>query len=127
MAKHNYPKNRKVGRPIGATVERARAALQSRALEYVELHAQAAAIAAKRGNSNPAQWALQHIAAVDDRGKEIRPIGADIDRTVIEGGNRAPTINIGWISAPGSLPEPTAGIVDVTPLALPESEPTDEN
>jgi hypothetical protein len=110
----------KIGRPHLGTVQRAREALQAKAEMYVELHAKAAQKAAQRGNSNPAQWALEHISALDSDGKEIRVVSSGVDRQVIEGGNRAPTINIGWIGSPGGAKSSTERIIDVSPLALPE-------
>lgn len=107
------PTGRPVGRPAGmpvfARVSRAREALQKEAEAYVKLHKTAAQVAAKRGNSQPAQWALEHITAIDAGGKEIRPIGAGIDRQQTETGQKGPIINVGWIaspSAPAALPGP---------------------
>jgi hypothetical protein len=107
-------------RLLSGSVERARAILQSKAEHYVALHAKAAEVAARRGNSNPAQWALEHISALDADGKEIRVVSSGVDRQVIDVGSRAPTINIGWVGSPGALQEPTERIIDVSPLALPE-------
>jgi len=120
MAKRFYPKNRKIGRPIGATVQRAREVLQQHAARAAELVLEAAEVGAKRGNYNAAAWMLEHTSQTID-GKEIRPIASGIDRQAIDSGNRAPTINIGWIGAPGGILEPTNDrIIDVSPLALPE-------
>jgi hypothetical protein len=110
----------KPGRPSFVNVQRAREALQARAQKYVDLHAKAAEKAASRGNANPAQWALEHISALDADGQEIRVVSSGVDRQVIDVGSRAPTINIGWVGSPGALQEPTERIIDVSPLALPE-------
>ena len=119
-----YPKNRKPGRPLKGRLERARELLNAKASVAVELVTQAATVAAKRGNHSAAAWMLEHMSETVD-GKESRPIAGGIDRTVIESGSRAPTINIGWVAAPGALQAPTVQVVDVTPvepLALPEGD-----
>jgi len=114
------PKGTKVG-PVFARVQRARAALQAHAEDYVRLHKQAATVAARKGNSQPTQWALEHIAIVEN-GKEIRPIGSGVDRQQLDSGSKGPTINIGWIAAPGATQSlPDANVIDV--LALPEHRP----
>src|SRR4029077_18155779 len=45
----------------------ARTTLQRRARYYLDLHAQAAAMAACEGDAKPAQWALERIAEEGDR------------------------------------------------------------
>lgn len=45
----------------------ARARFASRAAFYVEMHAEAAAMAAARGDARPAEWALERIADGDAR------------------------------------------------------------
>jgi hypothetical protein len=122
MAKHNYPKSRKIGRPIGSTVLRAREALQAHAAEAAGLVVEAARVSAKRGNYTAAAWVLEHTSAIVD-GKEIRPIASGIDRQTVDTSNRALTVNVGWIGAPGGANSSTERIIDVAPiapLALPE-------
>jgi hypothetical protein len=113
-------RGRPPGVPVFARVERARDALAKKAELAVELVAQAATVAAKRGNHTGAAWMLEHIVAKNADGKEIRPIGGGVDRQQIEAGSRAPTINIGWVV--GAPDRPALPVVDVK--ALPVHEDT---
>ena len=112
------PPGRPPGYPAFSRVARAREALRQSAGEYVKLHKTAAKIAASKGNSAPAEWALEHISEIED-GKEIRPIASGIDRQTIEAGSRAPTINIGWVIGPDTpqaqLP-PAPHVLDIKPI-----------
>lgn len=94
----DLPVKKKRNRPISAGVIRAREALQKHADTAARLMVQAAKVQAKRGGHTAAAWILEHTAAVDEQGKEIRPIAPGIDRQQLESGSRAPTINIGWIA-----------------------------
>src|SRR5687768_7608078 len=91
------PPGRPPGTPAFVRVSRAREARAKEAEFYVRNHKTAAQIAAKNGNSAPSEWALTHIAAVDDQGKEHRIVAPGVDRQQIEAGNRAPVINIGFL------------------------------
>lgn len=112
------PPGRPKGMPAFARLVRTREALQKKADTYVKLHEKAAKVAASKGNSAPAEWALSHIAAVDEQGKEVRPIASGIDRQQIEKGNGAPVINIGFLTAPApqkQLGAANVQVIDVTP------------
>jgi hypothetical protein len=52
---------------VKAQLDRAQARLQARQVAYTDLHFEAAAIAAARGDSRPAEWALLH-------GRSIEPV-----------------------------------------------------
>ena len=110
------PRGRPPGLPAFARVARAREALANSAEEMVKLVKVAAKVAARKGNHAPAVWALEHIAAKDGEGKLVRPLESSVDRQVIDSGSRAPTINIGWIAAPGSAQAPALPIIDVKAL-----------
>lgn len=55
------------GRAVREIIKEARATLQRRAVFYLDLHAQAATVAAEQGDAKPAQWALERIAEEGDR------------------------------------------------------------
>lgn len=84
------PTGRPTGRPPGTPafvrVERAKLALQKKAELYVQIHEKAAKVAASKGNSAPAEWALSHITALDGEGKEQRVVSPSVDRQQIESG-----------------------------------------
>ncbi len=122
MRKTPYPKNRKVGRPIGSTVLRAREALQAHAAEAAKLVVEAARVSAKRGNYTAAAWLLEHTSETVD-GKEIRPIAPGIDRQQIESGSRGLTVNVGWVGAPGALQADNGPIIEVSPIETPALPP----
>jgi hypothetical protein len=92
------PPGRPKGMPAFARVERARQALQERAKDYVDIHTKAAKVAASKGNATPAQWALEHISAIDAEGKEQRIISSGVDRQAVESGPKGLTVNVGWIA-----------------------------
>ena len=108
--------------PAFARVVRAREALQKEAESAVKLVKKAAAVAAKKGNHAPAAWMLEHTVAVNDEGKEIRPISSGIDRQQIEKGNGAPVINIGFLQAPNAPKQLEAVGVQVIEADAVESE-----
>jgi len=103
-------------------VERARQALAKEAEFYVRNHKTAAQVAAKRGNAAPSEWALTHIAAVDDQGKEQRIVAPSVDRQQIEAGNRAPVINIGFLTAPAAPKQLEAANVQVIDVEAVKAE-----
>jgi hypothetical protein len=113
------PTGRPKNRPSWHRVQAAKALLQQHAEDYVRIHKTAAVNAAKRGNSTPAEWALGHISAVDESGKDVRPIASGIDRQEVSQGSRGPTINIGWVQ-PASLP--VSPIIDVKALPAHEED-----
>ena len=116
------PTGKPRGRPKGLArwihVERAREALEAQAVTAVKLLGEAAKVAAKRGNHAPSAYILEHIAVMNEEGKEIRPIASGIDRQqAADTGSKGLTVNVGWITptpAPSDLP-----VIDVR--ALPES------
>ena len=123
------PPGRPPGTPAFARVQRAREALQKQAAFYVENHKKAATVAASKGNSAPAEWALTHIAAVDEQGKEQRVVAPSVDRPAaqIDSGPRI-QIGIGFANpgaigsftpreAPLALPAVTVDAVDADPVA----------
>lgn len=114
------PPGRPKGVPSWARVERAREALARKADEAVALVAQAAKVAAKKGNHAGAAWMLEHMVVKNAEGKDVRPIGSGVDRQVVESGSRAPTINIGWIQ-PGA-PVASLPVIDVRALPAHEDE-----
>jgi predicted component of type VI protein secretion system len=57
----------------------ARELLVSRSSQYVELHQEAAARAAKRGDARPAQWALEHVSMAGERIVEPAPQAAAVN------------------------------------------------
>ena len=69
--------------------------MAERAEQYVDLHFKAAARAAEKGIADPAQWALSHIAVLDEQGQEIRPIASSIDRQAAETSSSGTKIFIG--------------------------------
>lgn len=78
-----------------ARLERAREALQKETRNAVKLVVRAAEKAAEKGDAGPAQWILEHTAATDQDGNEIRPIAPSIDRKQLEAGDSQPRILIG--------------------------------
>ena len=52
---------------VNQIIKAARTRLAERACEYVDLHTQAARVAAADGDAKPAEWALTHIAEGADR------------------------------------------------------------
>lgn len=112
---------RPVGRPAGSkafqSVKRARELMAESSTLAVKLIKTAARVAASKGDSAPAEFLLKHTSVQDEKGKTVRPIATSVDKLEGDGGNRMPTINIGWIS--GAAPTPPAfPIIDVK--ALPE-------
>src|SRR5215203_4653693 len=81
------PPGRPPGTPAFARVSRAREALAKEAEFYVRNHKTAATVAAKRGNAAPSEWALTHIAAVDEQGKEQRIVAPSVDRQIEQKGS----------------------------------------
>jgi hypothetical protein len=78
------PVRRPKGLPAFARVTRAREALSKEAESYVKIRKETAKVAATKGNSAPAEWALTHIAAVDDLGKKQRVVASSVDRRQLE-------------------------------------------
>jgi hypothetical protein len=74
-------------------VERARAYLESRSHEIVK----ALIDKAIAGDARSARWLLEHTAATDDQGKELRPIAPSIDKPAgqLEPIDTAPRVLIG--------------------------------
>lgn len=113
------------GRPAFFRVQQARERLQQASTLAVKELKTAMKVAAKKGNHAPAAWILEHSAAIDDQGKEVRPIAPSIDRQQIERGNGV-SVNIGFITAPTApklstqAPSPHLPAVEVLPL--PEHE-----
>lgn len=97
--KTGRPRGRPPGTPAFARVERARKALQEQAEFYVKQHKVATQVASKKGNSNPAEWALSHISAIDDRGKEQRIVAPSVDRQIAEAGSGI-VVQIGVLAHP---------------------------
>lgn len=110
----------KPGRPKGLPsfhrVQAAKEILANSAATLARDVLRASKVAAKRGNHAPAVWALEHIAALDSAGKEVRPVASGIDRQVVDGGSRMPVINIGWVVKTDTPALPTVEV-----LALPDS------
>jgi len=50
---------------VRAQLARARAKLEARAVNYADLHFQAATVAAARGDARPAEWGLAHLRVVE--------------------------------------------------------------
>jgi hypothetical protein len=82
---------------IRATIRKARATLQSRAEEYVDIHTRGAVIAASLGNTKPAEWALERIAEGKDR---------IVDPPAAQAALPPPTLNVGIML--GGMPTPKA-------------------
>ena len=76
-------------------VDLARKKMAERAEQYVDLHLKATRNAAERGNADPAQWALSHIAVLNEQGQEIRPIAGSVDRQAPEASSTGTKIFIG--------------------------------
>lgn len=84
--------------------------------QYLELHMEAASIAAKQGNALPAQWALDRIAVKDDDGNEIRVTEAPAQRydTGAAGRDGGLTINVGI-----ALSQVAPTVQQATPASVP--------
>jgi hypothetical protein len=121
MAKRGRPK----GLPSFFRVSRAKELLASRAEQLAKDVLKASKVASARGNHMPAVWALEHISVVDEAGKELRPIAPGIDRQQVEAGSRAPTINIGWVIAPGPQQALPVAPQQALPAVL-DAEPLDD-
>jgi hypothetical protein len=115
---------RPVGRPVGSkafqSVMRAKELMAESSTLAVRLIKKAAAVAAAKGDSAPAEFLLKHTSAQDEKGKQIRPVATSVDKLEGDSGSRMPTINIGWIAAPA--PVPAFPIIDVKALPAHESD-----
>lgn len=83
---------RRTPEAIRREVVKARERLQAGAGTYVDLHMKAARNAAQMGDAKPAQWALEHIVAVDEKGKKERIVEPAKSE---DNGPRMPVVNIG--------------------------------
>jgi hypothetical protein len=96
-------------------VQQAREILQANAHQFAKHLLTASKVSAKKGFHGPAEFALSHLSATDESGKEIRPLASGIDKQVEQKGSGAPIINIGFLTAPNApkalLPE--AQVIDV--------------
>ena len=65
---------RRTPEAIRAAIGTARETLQSRAIEYADIHLEAARAAAKMGNDQPSRWALTVLTAPSADGKGLERI-----------------------------------------------------
>src|SRR4051812_27672178 len=82
-------------KPRWKKVEEARNLLISKSKQIAQDLVTASEVAAKKGDSRPAEFLLTHITTVDDAGKEVRPLSSSIDKQLSDAGPTGPTINIG--------------------------------
>jgi hypothetical protein len=102
---------------IRKAVINARQRLQERAVDYADIHFEAAKRAAVEGDAKPAEWALERITAPTENGKGVERIVQPLKSG--DEMSRLPTVNIGLNLggiAPGASMRP--GLVGITTAPL---------
>lgn len=108
------------GKSVKELVKQARERFLSRVNDYVDIHIEAARVAAADGDAKPAQWALERIAAEGERVVELVADPRAMPSPMQGGINIG--VMVGGIPAPPATQTLDTAIVDAD--ALPPLEPT---
>jgi hypothetical protein len=112
-------------KPRWKKVEEARNLLISKSKQIAQDLVTASEVAAKKGDSRPAEFILTHITTTDDQGKEVRPLASSIDKQIEGHRSSGPTIQIG-VLLPGMNMPTGVRVINVTPTPSPSESPTVE-